>query len=40
VLLGFQVPRGGRTRLRKAVREIPYPMVEESDNPAYHLFLD
>ncbi len=40
VLVGFQVPRGGRTRLRKAVREIPYPMVEESDNPAYHLFLD
>jgi threonine dehydratase len=40
VLVGFQVPRGERAKVRKTVREVPYPMVEESDNPAYRLFLN
>ena len=39
VLLGFQVPRGERGQLRRELRAIPYPMVEETDNPAYRLFL-
>ena len=40
VLVGFQVPFGDRGNLRKDLKKVPYPMVEESDNPAYRLFLN
>lgn len=40
VLVGFQVPHGQHTKLRADLKKIPYPMVDESNNPAYHLFLD
>ncbi|ERS10753.1 threonine ammonia-lyase, biosynthetic [Alloalcanivorax xenomutans] len=40
VLVGFQVPFGERGNLRKDLKKVPYPMVEESDNPAYRLFLN
>ena len=40
VLVGFQVPPQQHGRLRADLKQIPYPMVEESDNPAYRLFLD
>lgn len=39
VLVGFQVSAGEEARLRKDLRDVPYPMTEESDNPAYQLFL-
>ena len=40
VLVGFQVPAGEQARLRRELKDVPYPMTEESDNPAYRLFLD
>ena len=40
VLVGFQVAAGERGRLRADLKKVPYPMVEESDNPAYRLFLN
>ncbi len=39
VLVGFQVPDGKADALRKDLKQIPYPMVEETGNPAYRLFL-
>ena len=40
VLVGFQVEAGKYSRLLADLKKVPYPMVEESDNPAYRLFLD
>lgn len=40
VLVGFQVGFGERGKLRRDLKKVPYPMVEESDNPAYRLFLN
>ncbi|MGB1922659.1 MAG: threonine ammonia-lyase, biosynthetic, partial [Alcanivorax sp.] len=40
VLVGFQVESGKYSRLLADLKKVPYPMVEESDNPAYRLFLD
>jgi threonine dehydratase len=40
VLVGFQVPYAQRANLRRDLKKVPYPMVEESDNPAYRLFLN
>ena len=39
VLVGLQVPRGKLTACRAALAELGYPFWEESDNPAYRLFL-
>ncbi|HLR16517.1 MAG TPA: threonine ammonia-lyase, biosynthetic [Alcanivoracaceae bacterium] len=39
VLVGWQVPKGERTEFRKAIKALEYSMVEETDNPAYTLFL-
>jgi len=39
-LVGFQVEAGKYSRLLADLKKVPYPMVEESDNPAYRLFLD
>ena len=40
MLVGIEVPFGDRGKLRKDLKKVPYPMVEESDNPAYRLFLN
>jgi len=39
VLLGLQVPHGQKTELQKYLDKTGYPYREESDNPAYALFL-
>ena len=39
VLAGLQVPPADRRKLHKCLAEIGYPYREESDNPAYDLFL-
>ena len=39
VLVGFHVRQGEDMQLRQDLRQIPYPMVEETDNPAYRRFL-
>jgi len=38
-LLGLQVPHGQKTELQKYLDLTGYPYREESDNPAYALFL-
>ncbi|KGD64981.1 threonine dehydratase [Alcanivorax nanhaiticus] len=40
VLVGFQVEEGKGGQLLADLKKVPYPMVEESDNPAYRLFLN
>ncbi len=40
VLVGFHVAFGDRGKFRQSLKKVPYPMVEESDNPAYRLFLN
>lgn len=40
VLVGFQVEEGKQAGLLADLKKVPYPMVEESDNPAYRLFLN
>lgn len=40
VLVGFQVKAGDAARLRRDLRKVPYRMMEETDNPAYRLFLN
>ena len=35
-----QVEEGKQARLLADLKKVPYPMVEESDNPAYRLFLN
>ena len=39
VLVGMQVPRQDRSKLRKFLQELQYPFREETDNPAYQQFL-
>ena len=39
ILVGIQVPRGDRRALREFLDGLGYPCVDESDNPAYRLFL-
>ena len=40
VLVGFQVKPGEHKKLRADLKKVPYPTIEESDNPAYRLFLN
>ncbi|MGY2047456.1 threonine ammonia-lyase, biosynthetic [Methylobacterium sp. JK268] len=40
VLAGIQVPESDRERFQQALEELGYPFHDESDNPAYRLFLD
>ena len=40
VLVGIQVQEAERPRFRHYLRELDYPYCEETDNPAYRLFLD
>jgi threonine dehydratase len=39
ILVGLVVPEGDRTSLARDLDAIEYPWVEETDNPAYRLFL-
>ena len=39
VLVGLQVPPRDRAMLKRYFRELGYQHEDESDNPAYHLFL-
>jgi threonine dehydratase len=39
VLCGLQVPRGGRTECRRVLDALGYDHWDETDNPAYDLFL-
>ena len=39
VLAGIQVPETDRARFRQRLDELGYPYWDETDNPAYHLFL-
>ncbi|ALP51960.1 threonine dehydratase [Candidatus Tenderia electrophaga] len=39
VLVGMQVPDGGKNPLQAFLDELGYTYVEETDNPAYKLFL-
>ncbi len=40
VLVGIQVPEAERPRFDQFIHDLGYPCHEESDNPAYRLFLD
>jgi threonine dehydratase len=39
VLVGMQVPKGEMPEFRRFLGTLGYPWVDESDNPAYRLFL-
>jgi threonine dehydratase len=39
VLAGIQVPPATRAGFRRSLRELGYPHWDETDNPAYRLFL-
>jgi len=39
VLVGVQVPRGGKKQFQAFLEELGYTYQEETDNPAYQLFL-
>lgn len=39
VLVGLQVPKGEKKELKGYLNEVSYPFWEETDNPAYQLFL-
>ncbi len=39
ILVGIQVPQGDQTAFAQFLSSLDYPYVEESDNPAYRLFL-
>ncbi|MBE2243686.1 MAG: threonine ammonia-lyase, biosynthetic [Burkholderiaceae bacterium] len=39
ILVGIQVPHGDRRALRAFLSTLPYPNVDETDNPAYRQFL-
>jgi threonine dehydratase len=39
ILVGLQVPRGDARALRQFLDQLGYPYADESDNPAYRLFL-
>ena len=40
VLAGIEVPAAERDRFDAALEALAYPYVDETDNPAYRLFLD
>lgn len=40
VLAGIEVPAAERPRFEAALEALAYPYVDETDNPAYRLFLD
>lgn len=40
VLVGIQVPAAERSKFQHYIRQLGYPYCEETDNPAYRLFLD
>jgi threonine dehydratase len=39
ILVGLQVPRADRAAFKRFLQTLGYPHVEETDNPAYRLFL-
>jgi threonine dehydratase len=39
VLCGLQVPKGERAECRRALEALAYEYWDETDNPAYRLFL-
>jgi threonine dehydratase len=39
VLVGMQVPPGEHDQFRQFLDNVGYPYREESDNPAYRIFL-
>jgi threonine dehydratase len=39
ILVGLQVPRADRAAFKQFLQTLGYPHVEETDNPAYRLFL-
>lgn len=39
ILVGMQVPQSDDTAFRQFLDELSYPCIEETDNPAYRLFL-
>ena len=39
ILVGLQVPRTDRAAFKQFLQTLGYPHVEETDNPAYRLFL-
>jgi threonine dehydratase len=39
VLVGMQVPKGELPQFRQFLENVGYPFVEETENPAYRLFL-
>ena len=39
VLIGIQVPRGGKKAFKDFLDEVGYPYFNETDNPVYKLFL-
>ena len=40
MLAGIQVPQGDRALFAQTIDALGYPYVEETDNPAYRLFLE
>ncbi len=40
VLAGIDVPPGERARFDAAIETLHYPCVDETENPAYRMFLD
>jgi threonine dehydratase len=39
ILVGIQVPKSDRTRFKQFLTTLAYPCIEETDNPAYQVFL-
>ncbi|MNT88977.1 L-threonine dehydratase biosynthetic IlvA [compost metagenome] len=39
ILVGMQVPKGDSKAFEKFLNNLGYPWVEETNNPAYQLFL-
>jgi threonine dehydratase len=39
ILVGLQVPKADRAAFQQFLHALGYPYVEETDNPAYRLFL-
>ncbi len=40
VLAGIDVPPEDQARFEAAIEDLGYPATEETENPAYRLFLD
>jgi threonine dehydratase len=39
VLMGFEIPAGDESRFRQFLDNLRYEYEEQTDNPAYRLFL-